>query len=194
MNTIVLEENEQGEIAVDVFQTLSNSRILFIHEDIDDKVASDICATLLVKDMENSEDKISLFINSEGGDIRSVLMIYDVMNLLVSPIETICMGSAWNESLLLLAAGTPGMRFATSNSVICASKLMYDSMNYSDLTDAKIIKNVYELDSKKMVEIFSKITKKSIKQINNDFSVKKFMTPTQAKRYGLIDDIIKPKK
>lgn len=190
----MLEEHEGNDIPIDVFQTLSNNRILFIQEDLNDKIAADICATLLVKDMESSEDKISLIINSEGGDIRSAFMIYDVMRLISAPIETICMGSTWNESLILLASGTPGMRFATPNSFICASKLMYDAMHYSDLTNAKIVKDLFERDNKKMLEIISKITKKSLKQINEDFSVKKFMTPLQAKKYGLIDDIIKFKK
>lgn len=194
MNNIILEETESGDVPVEVFQTLSNNRILFIHEDITDKLACDICATLLVKDMENSEEKISMFINSEGGDIRSVFMIYDTMQIISSPIETICMGSAWNESLLLLAAGTEGMRFATPNSVICASNLMYDSMHYSDLTNAKMVKDLFEVDNKKLNSIFAKITKKTSKQINSDFAIKKFMTPNQAKKYGLIDDIIKFKK
>lgn len=194
MNTIILEENEQGEVVSDVYQKLSNNRILFIHQEIDDNLAADIVAALLAKDDEDSNHKISIFINSEGGDIRSVFMIYDIMKLIKSPIETICSGSAWNESLLLLAGGTPGMRFATQNSVICRNQVLYDKIHMSDLTDAKVVKDLIKYDNKKMLEEFSKITKKSYKQILIDFDKKVFMTPTQAKKYGLIDGIIKNKK
>ncbi len=193
MNTLVLEDTENGEIVIDVYQKLSNDRILFLHEDIDDKVASDICAALLLKNAE-SKDKISLFINSESGDIRSVFMIYDVINLIDSPVETICMGSAWHEALLILAAGTKGMRYATENSSICASSFLYNRMHISDLTDAKIIQDIIKNDSKKMLEAFASITKKKYSMLVKDFSEKKFMTPTQAKKYGLIDGIIRNKK
>jgi ATP-dependent Clp protease protease subunit len=194
LNTLILEETEQGEMVSDVYQRLAQDRILFIHEYIDDKVASDICATLLLKNAEDKENKITLFINSEGGDIRSTFMIYDVINIIDSPIETICAGSAWDEVLLLLAAGTKGMRFATQNSVICASQLMYNKMHFSDLTDARIIKDIIKNDNKKMLEAFASITGKTYSTIVEDFNDKKFMTPAQAKKYGLIDGIIKNKK
>lgn len=194
MNTLVLEDTEHGEIAIDVYQKLANDRILFIHEYIDDRVASDICAALLLKNAENKEEKISIFLNSENGDIRSVFMIYDIMNVIDSPIETICIGSAWDESLLILAAGTPGMRFATENSVICGSQLTYNRMHMADLTDARIIKDVIKSDNKKLMDAFASITKKKWVDINKDFSQKKFMTPSQAKKYGLIDGIIKNQK
>lgn len=194
MNTLILEQGEAGPIVTDVYQKLSNNRILFIHEEINDAIASDIVAALFAKDEEDSTKKISIFINSSGGDIRSVFMIYDVMNLIKSPIETICSGSAWNESLLLLSAGTPGMRFATQNSVMCANQVLYNKMHFSDLSDAEMLKDLIRHDNRRMLEAFSKITKKSYKQIAADFGNKIFMTPPQAKKYGLIDNVIKTKK
>lgn len=194
LNTLIIENTESGEVAVDVYQKLSQNRLLFIHEEITDSVATDIVAALLSKDDEDSEQKITLLINSEGGDIRSVFMIYDVMNLIKSPIETICSGSAWNESLLLLAAGTPGMRYATQSAVICASQVLYDKIHFSDLTDARILNDLIKYDNKKMLEAFAKATKKPFKQIVSDFNKKTFMTPIQAKKYGLIDNVIKHKK
>lgn len=194
MNTLILEQNENGEVAVDVYSKLSNNRVLFISEDINENMATDIVAALLCKNEEDDTSKITLFINSEGGDLRSVFMIYDVMKLLKAPIETICSGAAWNESLLLLSAGTKGMRYATSSSVICTSQVMYDKMHFSDLTDARVIKDLIKYDNKKMLEAFAKNTGKTYKQICSDFNKKTFMTPTQAKKYGLIDAIIKNKK
>jgi len=194
LNTLILEQTDEGEVAVDVYQKLSSNRVLFIHERIDDVMASDVVAALLSKDEEDSESKISIFLNSEGGDIRSVFMIYDVMQLLNCPIETICAGSAWNESLLLLAAGTPGMRMATQNSVICTNQVIYDKMYFSDLNDAKVLKDLIKYDNKKLLEAFAKLTGKTTKQIYTDFEKKSFITPTQAKKYGLIDHVIKNKK
>lgn len=194
MNTLILENSENGEVVTDVYQKLSQNRVLFIHEEINDAIATDIVAALLSKNDEDSTQKITLFINSEGGDLRSAFMIYDVMNLIDSPIETVCSGSAWSEALLLLSAGTPGMRFATQNSVICANQVFYDKIHFSDLTDAKIVKDLIKYDNKKMLEAFAKATKKTYKQIAADFSKKTFMTPTQAKKYGLIDNVIKPQK
>lgn len=194
MNTLVLEETNQGDMVVDVYQRLANDRILFIHDFIDDKLACDVCSTLLLKNSESKKDKITLFINAESGDIRSVFMIYDMMNVIDAPIETVCAGSAWDEALLLLAAGTPGMRYATQNSVVCATQLMYDKMHFSDLTDARIIKDLIKNDNKRMLEAFAKITGKPVAAITKDFSERKFMNPNQAKKYGLIDGIIKNKK
>ena len=86
MNTIVTETTEHGEMLVDIYQKLASDRILFICNTIDDKLATDIVATLLLKDAEDSENKITLFINSAGGEIRNVLMIYDMMQLVQAPI------------------------------------------------------------------------------------------------------------
>src|SRR5271170_1185233 len=103
---------------MDVYQKLAADRILFVCGDISDELATDIIATLLLKDSEDSEKKITLFINSHGGDIRNAYMIYDVMTMIQAPVETVCIGAAIDEALVLLAGGTPGMRFATKHAVI----------------------------------------------------------------------------
>ena len=190
MNTIISETTENGEIFVDIYQKLSNDRIIFISDFIDDKLATDIVATLLLKDSEDSNKKITLFINSEGGDIRNVLMIYDMMKLISSPIETVCIGSAMDEVVILLTSGTPGMRLATKNSLISINQLTHDWTNYSDLTDAKKVLDQCMNDNKKMMEIFAKSTNKTFKQIVEDFNRKTFMNCNQAVRYGLIDKVV----
>lgn len=185
---------EHGEIPIDIYQKLSNDRILFICDVIDDKLATDIIATLLLKDSENSEEKITLFINSEGGDIRNVLMIYDMMSLIQAPIETVCIGSAMDEVALILAAGAPGMRFATKNSVISVNQLTHDWVNYSDLTDAKKVLDQFLGDNKKMMEILAKTCNKTYKQVMEDFNRRVFMNCNQAVRYGLVDKVVSVKK
>lgn len=175
---------------IDVYQKLSNDRILFITEYISDHIASDITATLLLKDSEDSEKKITLFINSQGGDIRNALMIVDMINIIDSPIETVCIGAAIDEAAIILASGSPGMRFATKNSVISASQLVHEWMARANLTDAKKYLDLAMGDNKKMMEIFAKTTGKTLKKVMEDFDRRVFMNATQAAKYGLIDKVV----
>jgi ATP-dependent Clp protease, protease subunit len=191
LNTIITETTDHGEMPIDVYQKLANDRILFICNYIDDKLASDIVATLLLKDSEDPEKKITLFINSEGGDIRNSLMIYDVMSMLQSPIETVCIGAAMAEATIILAGGNPGSRFATKNSVISVGQLVNSWMNYSDLTDAKKLLLRASDDNKKMMEIIAKSTNKTLKKVMSDLDRVTFMNAFQAVKYGLIDKVIK---
>lgn len=190
MNTIVTETTEHGEMPVDVYQKLSNDRILFICHELSDHLASDITATLLLKDSEDPNRKITLFINSQGGDIRNALMICDMMNMVEAPIETVCIGAAMNEAALILASGTPGSRFATKNAIIAVSQLSHDYFSRGNLTDAKKLLELSLGDNKRMMEIVSKTTKKSLKQVTADFERQVFMTSQQAAKYGLIDKVV----
>lgn len=190
MNTIVTETTEHGEMPMDVYQKLANDRILFICDSINDNLATDIVATLLLKDSEDSDKKITLFINSQGGDIRNTLMIIDMMNMIDSPIETVCIGAAMDEAAVILASGTPGMRFATQNSQIAVSQLVNDWMARANLTDAKKYLDLAVSDNKRMMEIFSKTTKKPLKQVMADFDRRVFMNASHAAKYGIIDKVV----
>lgn len=194
LNTLVLESTEQGDIPVDVYQKLANDRILFICNNITDELATDIVATLLLKDAEDPETKITLFVNSDGGDIRNALMIYDIMSTIEAPIETVCIGSAMDEAAIILAGGTPGLRFATRNSVIAVSQLVHDWYTHSNLTDAKKILDQSLIDNKRMMDIIAKSCKKTLKQVMSDFERRVFMNSNQAVKYGLIDKVILPIK
>jgi len=190
LNTIVTETTEQGEIALDVYQKLSNDRILFVSGDIDDEMAADISATLLLKDSEDSESKITLFINSRGGDIRNALAIYDMMNMIDSPIETVCIGSAMKEAVILLVAGTPGMRYATKHSVICFGQLVNSYLQHSDITDAQTLLAHSLSDNKKMMSIIAKQTNIPLKQAMSEYERLVFMDSKQALKRGFIDKIV----
>lgn len=195
MNTLIFETTEHGDIPIDVYQKLANDRILFLCNQITDNLATDVIATLLLKDSEDSEKKITLFINSDGGDIRNALMIYDVMCMIQAPVETVCIGSAMDEAAIILAGGEPGMRLATKNSVIAASQLVHDwYSSYSNLTDAKKILDQSMSDNKRMMEILSKACKKPIKQVMDDLERRVFMNAKQAAKYGLIDKVINTAK
>lgn len=194
MNTLVLESTEHGDFPVDVYQKLSNDRILFISDTITDSVATDIVATLLLKDAEDSEKKITLFINSMGGDIRNAFMIYDMMQMIDSPIETVCIGSAMDEAALILAAGTPGMRLATKNCSIAFGQLVHDWVTHANLTDAKKILDLSVQDNKRMMDILAKCTGKTLKQVMSDFDRRVFMNAPQAVKYNIIDKVVKVNK
>lgn len=189
MNTIITETTEQGEIPIDVYQKLASNRILFINSIIDDKLATDVIATLLILDSNAPGEQISLFVNSQGGDIRNVLMICDTMKMLESPIETICIGNATDEAIIILCSGTPGLRIATKNSVLSVGPLVNEHFSVGNLTDAKKVLELHARDNKSMMEIIAKSTKKSYKKVILDFNSKVFMTPSQAVKYGLIDRV-----
>jgi len=190
LNTIVSEPTEHGDIPVDVYHKLSNDRILFLYNQITDNLATDIVATLLLKDAENSEKKITIFINSHGGDIRNIFMICDMMKMVSSPIETVCIGSACNEAALILGSGTPGMRFATKNSLIIMGQLTNEWSTHTNLTNAKKYLNLAVSDNKRMMESFAKITKKPVNQIMKDLEREVFLSASAAVKYNLIDKVI----
>ncbi len=190
MNTIVTETTELGEVPINIYQKLASDRILFICNNIDDKLATAVVAALILKDSEDPEKKITIFINSEGGDIRSVLMIYDIMSMIRAPIETVCIGAAMDEAVIILAAGTAGMRFAAKHSAIAVSQLINNWMAYSDLTDAKKSLEQSVSDNKKMMEILAKCMGKPLKEVMTLFERRVFMGSAQAAKLNLIDKVV----
>lgn len=194
MNTIVLEQTEMGDIPIDVYQKLSNDRILFITGEINEKMATDITATLILKDHEDPEKKITLFINSYGGEIRDSFMIYDVMQMIDCEIETVCIGAASDEAAILLAAGTPGMRLATKNSIITVGQLEHKYGYRADMVDAKKYMAMSEEDNKRYMDVIAKATGKTLKQVMEDFDRRVFMNAQKSLKYGIIDRIVRISK
>jgi ATP-dependent Clp protease protease subunit len=194
LNTIITETTEHGEMPLDVYQKLADDRILFICDEITDHIATDIVATLLLKDAEDPQRKITLFINSGGGDIRNALMICDMIKMVDAPVETVCIGEAMDEAIIILSSGTPGMRHATKNSVFAASQLVQSWMSQSDLSDATRYLELTTGDNKRMMEVIAQTTGKTLKQAMSDFDRRVFMNAKQAQKHGFIDKIIKPIK
>lgn len=190
MNTIVLQETKNGPMPTDVFQKLSSDRILFITGNITDNVASDICATLLLKDYEDPGKKISIFINSDGGDIRNIFAIYDMMQMVTSPIETICTGIIASEAVMLLAGGEPGMRLATKNAIILVNQLENNYASMVDMVNVNKIMKMTEEDNKRMLGILAKATGKTVKEVTNFFDRRVFFTAERAAKFGLLDKVI----
>jgi ATP-dependent Clp protease protease subunit len=190
LNTIITEKTEDGEVSYDVFSKLIESRIIFLSDYITDEVATDIVATLLYLDHEDDKNKISLYINSEGGAPESVFMIYDIMKMIKSPIETLCIGSAFALSALILSAGTKGMRYATKSSTICLTQLEYSYSKYSDMASAEITLVQFKRENGKLLKALHDCTGKSIKSLMKDTDRDFYLDPEGAKEYGVIDAII----
>lgn len=190
MNNIILEKIQNfEEIKIDIFSKLARNRIIFIDDLFGDKAAIDIIALLLALDKE-SQERIIIFINSEGGDIRNVFAIYDAMKLTVSPIETYCIGSAMREAVLLVAAGTKGQRFITKNADICISQVTSSYISHSDLTNTKISHDKVIKDNDSFFKELSKNTGKSVNDLKKDTERQLFLTPAQAVKYGIADKVI----
>lgn len=190
MNTLVLEQTEHGDQAMDVYQKLAQDRILFLSEDLHDELATDMVATLLLKDSEDPDKKITLFINSHGGDIRNAFMIYDVMTMLQAPIETVCIGAAMDEALILLAGGEPGMRLATKHAILSATQLLPGLHLHTDLPGAQALLHQDKIDNDRLMDILAKTTKKTVAQVRKDFDRRVFFNAKEALKYGFIDKIV----
>lgn len=187
----MLEQTEQGDVPVDVYQKLAGDRILFVSEPLSDMLATDIVATLLLKDAEDPGKEITLFINSHGGDIRNAFMIYDVMQMIESPIKTVCTGAAMDEAAILLAGGAKGHRWATKHAFISVTQLVHDYHTHTDLTDANKLLNQSKIDNERLFQILAFATGKAVKTLKKDFDRRVFFNANQAVKYGLIDGVVK---
>jgi len=194
LNTLIMEQTEHGEVPMDVYQKLAKDRILFITDYIDDDVATDLIATLLLKDQEDSDAKIRLLVNSPGGDIRNTFMIYDVMMMIHAPIEVLCMGAAMDEAAIILAGGRKGMRLATKNAIISVSQLSNPWHMHTNLVDAKRLMDQFNTDNDRLLEIYSKATGKTVKQLRTELDRRTFLSAQKAMKFGLIDKIVTPNK
>lgn len=192
MNTIITEINANGEeVSYDVYQKLVDNRILFLYDVITDDIATDIVATLLYLDNQDDSKKISLYINSPGGEISSVFMIYDTIKMINSPIETLCIGNAEREAVLIVSAGDKGMRYATKNSFFSLSQLVnhYDAQ-IVNMTNAEILLNKHKQDNEKFLKAVAKCSGKTYRKIVKDTERQFYLDTKEAVKYGIIDAIV----
>ena len=184
----VIERYSRGERSYDIFSRLLMDRIIFLGTPINDDVANIIIAQLLFLQADNPEKDIYIYINSPGGSVYSGLAIYDTMQFLTCPVNTYCMGIAASMGSFLLAAGTKGKRYALPNSRI----MLHQPSGGTQGTAADV-----EIQAKEILylrerlnEIYAKNTGQSLEQISNDLDRDRFMSPDEAKEYGLIDHVI----
>tara|TARA_Y100001970_G_scaffold252895_1_gene327068 strand:+ start:403 stop:987 length:585 start_codon:yes stop_codon:yes gene_type:complete len=191
MNTLVpmvVEQSNRGERAYDIYSRLLKERVVFVVGPINDNVASLVTAQLLFLESENPKKDISLYINSPGGLVTSGLGIYDTMQYIKPDVTTLCIGQAASMGSFLLAAGAKGKRFSLPNSRIMVHQ---PSAGYQgQATDIEIhAKEVLSL-KKRLNEIYSKHTNKSVDEIKEALERDNFMNPENAKDFGLIDKVV----
>ena len=184
----VIEKSGYAERAYDIYSRLLKDRIIFLGEPISDHVANIIIAQFLFLDAENRDKDIKFYINTPGGSVSAGMAIYDTMQYVKADVSTICVGMAASMGALLLAAGAEGKRFSLPNSEIMIHQVMSGAEGQA--TDIKIHDEHILKVKDKMNKILAKHTKQKIETIEEDTDRDKFMTPEEAKRYGIIDKII----
>ena len=185
---MVVEQSSRGERAYDIYSRLLKERIVFVVGPINDSVASVVTAQLLFLESEDPKKDIFLYINSPGGLVTSGLGIYDTMQYIKPDVSTLCIGQAASMGSFLLAAGTKGKRFSLPNSRIMVHQ---PSAGYQgQATDIEIHANEVLSLKKRLNEIYSKHTGKSVEQIKTALERDNFMTPDAAKDFGLVDKVV----
>jgi len=191
MNTLipmVVEQTNRGERAYDIYSRLLKERIVFLVGTVNDSVASVITAQLLYLESENPKKEISFYINSSGGLVTAGLGIYDTMQFIKPPVSTLCIGQASSMGSFLLAAGEKGKRLSLPNSRIMVHQPSAGFQGQA--TDIEIhAKEILTLKSR-LNKIYSKHTKKNEDEIKKALERDNFMTPTEAKDFGLIDGVV----
>lgn len=185
----VIEKTGFGERAYDIYSRLLKDRIIFLGGGIDDAVANSIIAQLLFLASQNSKEDIKLYINSPGGQVTAALAIYDTMQYIKPDVSTICVGMAASAAALLLASGKKGKRMILPNGEVLIHQVMGGAQGQATDIDihAKHILNT----KKRLNEILSKHTGQKLGKVEQDAERDYFMNSEEAKKYGLVDKIIK---
>ena len=185
---MVVEQSNRGERAYDIYSRLLKERIIFLTGAVTDEVASVLIAQLLFLESENPKKDIFMYINSPGGIVTSGLGVYDTMQYIKPNVSTLCVGQAASMGSLLLSAGATGMRFALPNSRIM---LHQPSGGFSgQATDIEIhAKEILEI-KERLNKIYEKHTKQKVETIRKALERDYFMTANEAKKFGVIDEII----
>ena len=191
MNTLVpmvVEQSNKGERAYDIYSRLLKERIIFLVGPINDNVASLVTAQLLFLESEDPKKEINLYINSPGGLVTAGLGIYDTMQYIKPDVSTLCIGQAASMGSFLLAAGKKGKRFSLPNSRIMVHQPSAGFQGQA--TDIEIHANEVLALKKRLNEIYSKHTGKSVDEVKKALERDNFMTPDTAKEFGLIDEVV----
>jgi len=185
---IVIETTNRGERAYDIYSRLLKDRIIFLGAPIDDIFANLVIAQLLFLEAEDPEKDINLYVNTPGGSVTAGLGIYDTMQYVKPPINTICLGQAASMGAFLLTAGTKGKRFALPNARVMIHQPMGGFQGQATEIDihAREILKIRE----RLNEIMAKHTGQPLERISQDTERDYFMSAEEAKRYGLIDEVI----
>jgi ATP-dependent Clp protease protease subunit len=186
---MVVEQTARGERAFDIYSRLLKDNIIFIGVPIDDVIANLVVAQMLFLESEDPDREISLYINSPGGAVTAGMAIYDTMQFVRCPVTTFCIGQCASMAAVLLAAGTKGRRFALPNSRILIHQPSGGVSGQA--TDIKIQAEEILRIRERLNEILSHHTGQTVDTIERDVERDRIMSATQAKEYGIIDQVIK---
>ena len=189
---MVVEQSSKGERAYDIYSRLLKERIVFLVGPVNDTVASLVTAQLLFLESENPNKEISFYINSRGGLVTSGLGIYDTMQYINSPVSTLCIGQASSMGSFLLSAGEKGKRYSLPNSRIMVHQPSAGFQGQA--TDIQIHAKEIQSLKNRLNTIYSKHTGKSVDEISKALERDNFMTPDEAKKFGLIDSVVEKRK
>ncbi len=189
---MVVEQSARGERSYDIYSRLLKERVIFITGPIYDEMASLICAQLLFLESENPEKEINMYINSPGGVVTAGLSIFDTMNYVSCDISTICMGQAASMGSLLLSSGTKGKRFILPNARVMVHQPSGGAQGQA--TDIQIQAKEIQYLKDQLNKIYSHNTGQSVKTIQKALERDNFMNASQAKDFGIVDQIIEDRQ
>jgi ATP-dependent Clp protease protease subunit len=188
MVPIVIEQSGRGERAYDIYSRLLRERIIFLVGPVSDQSANLVCAQMLFLESENPDKDIFLYINSPGGSVSAGLSVYDTMNFIKPDVSTLCMGLAASMGSFLLMAGAKGKRVALPNSKIMIHQPSGGAQGQA--TDIEIHAREILKTREQLNRIYAERTGQTYEKIAADMERDRFMSPTEAKDYGLIDQVI----
>ncbi|MCS6837970.1 MAG: ATP-dependent Clp protease proteolytic subunit [Bdellovibrionaceae bacterium] len=191
----VIEQTSRGERSYDIYSRLLKDRIIFLGTAVTDEVANSVIAQLLFLEVDNPEKDIHLYINSPGGSVSAGLAIYDIIQFVKCDVATYCMGLAASMGSLLLTAGTPGKRYALPNSRIMIHQPHLAGGGLGgQVTDIEIHTRELVRTKRRLTEIYAQHTKKTVEELASLMERDYFLTPMEAKEFGLIDQIVTSRK
>jgi len=188
----VLEESSRGERAFDIFSLLLRERIVFLGQEVDDQIANLIISQMLYLEAQDPDKDISLYINSPGGAAYAGMAIYDVIQHVRPEVSTICVGMGMSAAAMVLCGGSRGKRLALPNARIMIHQGSAGARGAP--SDMEIQLREVLATTRRMAEIIAHHSGKSVEQVAVDIDRDNFMTPEEARAYGLIDDIIAPRR
>lgn len=188
----IIEETHRGERAWDIYSRLLNDRIIFLGTPINDFVANAVIAQLLYLESEDADKEITIYINSPGGMVSAGLAIYDTIRYVRCPVSTVCLGQAASMGAFLLAAGTHGLRRALPHSRIMIHQPLGGYQGQA--SDIEIHAKEILSTKQRLNEILAKHTGQDVERVREDTERDKFLSAIEAKEYGIIDDVIAPRK
>ena len=188
----VIEKSSIGERVYDIYSRLLKERIIFLGGPIDDPLANTIIAQLLFLEHQDPKKDILLYVNSPGGSVTSTLAIYDTMQYVKCDVSSLCLGMAASGAAVILAAGKKGKRFALPNAALLLHQVMGEAGGQA--TEIEIAAKQILRVKKQLNQILAKHTGQPIAKISKETDRDFWLTPEEAKNYGIVDEIIKNKK